>query len=131
MSINAKIGKYCSRRKFNCNKFSGNEGTQTTASSFSSLPLKRKTSLFANKHFPKKTTNSSLINPKRVDHVDEDSGFCDDFSNNNSVGKSHSSIMNFLLHMELKLSSLSPFLNFLQITISEEYSKNLVKNPLS
>ena len=88
MSINAQIGKYCSRRKFYCNKFSGNEGSQATGSATtSSLPLKRKTSLFANKHFAKKTTNATLVTPKQIDHVDEDSGFCDDLSNNNSVGK--------------------------------------------
>ena len=83
MSLNAKIGKYCNRRKFNCTKLAYSENNQNSSSSTS--PLKRKTSLFS--------ANKASTSLKKIDttcgknFIEEDSGFCEDFSNNNSVGK--------------------------------------------
>ena len=84
MSLNAKIGKYCNRRKFNCTKLAYSENNQNSSSSTS--PLKRKTSLFS-------ASSKASTSLKKIDttcgknFIEEDSGFCEDFSNNNSVGK--------------------------------------------
>ena len=83
MSLNAKIGKYCSRRRFNCTKLTGSDNNQNSSST---SPLKRKTSLFSasNKASTLKKIDTTCGGK---DFIEEDSGFCEDFSNNNSVGK--------------------------------------------
>jgi len=85
MSLNAKIGKYCNRRRFNCGKLSSSDNQKSAAlNSSSSSPLKRKTSMFnANKALSLKKDDTSASTD--LNQVEEDSGFCEDLSNNNLV----------------------------------------------